>query len=198
MIIWKCIGNQEDYTYKIYKLYKTSKTSVLQLLSQVAVFKSKLVSKELSEVGMSLFLGSLLEEAGDLQENRKHVSGYINNVTTPCPLWRHRTSLGIEVRSLTIGPSCQNLVFQSPDILLDYLNPQDYLGKPVSCLVSQSHLGGGWDRVYLFGQFTEASTMHTEWLTISVLLSGSYRQKSKTDYITWKSPFQMEVQIFLI
>lgn len=106
MIIWKCIGNQEDYTYKIYKLYKTSKTSVLQLLSQVAVFKSKLVSNELSEVGMSLFLGSLLEEAGDLQENRKQVSGYINNVTTPCPLWRHRTSLGIEVRSLTIGPSC--------------------------------------------------------------------------------------------
>lgn len=75
MIIWKYIRNYEDYTYEIYKLYKTNKTSVLQLLSHVAVFKSKLVSKELSEVGVPLILGSVLEEAGDLHENRKHMSG---------------------------------------------------------------------------------------------------------------------------
>lgn len=91
MIIWKCIGNYEDYTYEIYKLYKTKKTLVLQLLSHAAVFKSKLVSKELSEVGMSLIFGSLLEEVGDLHEIRKHMSGYIDSVTTPCPLWRDRT-----------------------------------------------------------------------------------------------------------
>lgn len=91
MIIWKCIGNYEDYTYEIYKLYKTNKILVLQLLSHVVVFKSKLVSKELSEVGMSLILDSLLEEVGDLHENRKHMSGYTDSVTTPCPLWRHRT-----------------------------------------------------------------------------------------------------------
>lgn len=62
---------------------------MLQLLSHAAVFKSKLVSKELSEVGMSIILGSLLEEVGDLHEIRKHMSGHIDSVTTPCPLWRH-------------------------------------------------------------------------------------------------------------